>query len=80
MHARIDIDQQIDRIRNSRQIDVSELRVRRPAAKFAKSANLDPAGGLRFTRSADQWPSRPQRKRSARALTEASRPRFNPAK
>jgi hypothetical protein len=36
--------------------------VRRAAAKFAKFANLDPAGGLRFTRSADQWPSRPQKK------------------
>jgi hypothetical protein len=31
----------------ARQIYVSELRVCRAAAKFAKFANLDPAGGLR---------------------------------
>jgi len=31
----------------ARQIDVSELRVRRAVTKFTRLANLDPAGGLR---------------------------------
>jgi hypothetical protein len=54
----------------ARRLGVPEQSLQRATAKFAKIANLDPAGGLR---PLGQIPT-------ARALTEASRLRSKPEK
>ena len=61
-----------------RQLGVTEQSVRRSVGNFVRSANLDSFGGLRQPRC--NGGSALKEKRPAPAPTEASRPRFKPAK